>query len=1107
MTYLDFLEQKVLLERLVIGLEEPVLIKGLGELSAKIDSGNGGYNVIHGTDFHQQGNELMFTTHDSFGHEKKMQATVIDTIEVNMGGGNIENRPVIELDLKFAGEDYKKIPFSVSDRSTNTNPILISKGFVENELEALIDVGKKNISNDGIDVVYGESVMLDEGVLGAIGKGIGAVAKGAAKTAGDIKRGMQTVGNAYNKTMSGIAYFGKWLGGDAKMKDWTPSAQGIKDTVKQFAMGTLSAVGLRSIWKMAARLKTGLSLNSEDPKKIKEKLKASQDIPTLYKSLDATAGTIYQQDKPNFDNVQIIPLFNFSFQKGKIGSKNYVKGMEQQAKKFKAAIAQAKEGVDSRKKDQDDKALEKQSEDQLNGTTPKTDAEKEKEAVNDAYNYFSKTFKDSLLIFEDATTPQNSVPSTPTTVNNQTSSETEVQDADKQMSDDEIKNMSVEFNNLSEFFLWYCTLGEPNIQADKNNPQVLQQLEKEIKGYKKEMQELINKQFLSGKFDADFAKIYASSSPVTPETFKPLIEKMVAASSNIEFEEQEEAPESGDETVVADNDTTEQQPVDDQEVQKKNTIRQNKSKLTGVFCLAYAKSPENPTSREYVFFTKKNQVIYNSNSENKATDDAEKLEQDKNAFTQRVKEIIPFDKANIQFKIDAVQLNSALNGQGAYSEAINAVIDNANSFPISSQYLDALRKSDTSLTDKDKENALAQLSQSLSQEYPLYVINQTPQGHGALAALGNYQWGGEQDFIDKCFENEQARTAILLDDKAPNFAEMENQALINSGLPADEEPPVEPTTPPTNDGVPPEQPPAEPTTPPVEPPASDGVPPEEPPAEPTTPPTNNGEPTTPPTEPSSTSDDRTPRFNDMEKKIGKSLENPNDDTTPDTPPATDTVPQTKTGQGETKKTTGQGVPQTKQGKKQHIIDDGNLGVKKTKTGQGVPQTKLEDPAPAPQVKQGEEKHVIDDGNLGVPQTKTGQGKTKLEDPAPSPEDTPPPSDDTPPDAEEPPPADTPPPSDDVPEQQPEVRPEVQDVPPAENPKTSEKINTEKPKKNNDIRVKSRAQMNAHARQNKKAHMKKGKKKGTESEEEPWFEEEEDPWIKSKLQHFRNKGIM
>ena len=159
MTYLDYLEKKVLLERLVIGLEEPVLVKGLGELQAKIDSGNGGYNVIHGTDFHQQGNQLTFTTKDKFDHETKMTATVVDDIDVNMGGGNIEKRPVIELDIKFANEDYKKIPFSVSDRSTNTHPILISKGFVENELEALIDVGATNISNDGIDVVYGESFL------------------------------------------------------------------------------------------------------------------------------------------------------------------------------------------------------------------------------------------------------------------------------------------------------------------------------------------------------------------------------------------------------------------------------------------------------------------------------------------------------------------------------------------------------------------------------------------------------------------------------------------------------------------------------------------------------------------------------------------------------------------------------------------------------------------------------------------------------------------------------------------------------------------------------------------------------------------------------------
>lgn len=237
MTYLDYLEQKVLLERLVIGLEEPVLIKGLGELSAKIDSGNGGYNVIHGTDFHQQGNELMFTTHDSFGHEKKIQATVIDTIEVNMGGGNIENRPVIELDIKFAGEDYKKIPFSVSDRSTNTNPILISKGFVENELEALIDVGATNISHDGIDVIYGESLTKNDVVNGA-----GTVAKagwnaGKSLTKG-IWGGLKTLG-------AGLAKGDTWLkGGDnVSLLDPIKGAASITKDVAGGALGALGALG------------------------------------------------------------------------------------------------------------------------------------------------------------------------------------------------------------------------------------------------------------------------------------------------------------------------------------------------------------------------------------------------------------------------------------------------------------------------------------------------------------------------------------------------------------------------------------------------------------------------------------------------------------------------------------------------------------------------------------------------------------------------------------------------------------------------------------------------------------------------------------------------
>lgn len=39
---------------------------------------------------------------------------------------------------------------------------------------------------------------------------------------------------------------------------------------------------------------------------------------------------------------------------------------------------------------------------------------------------------------------------------------------------------------------------------------------------------------------------------------------------------------------------------------------------------------------------------------------------------------------------------------------------------------------------------------------------------------------------------------------------------------------------------------------------------------------------------------------------------------------------------------------------------------------------------------------------------------------------------------------------------------------------------------------------------KKAHRIKGE---GENEEDPWIENEEDPWIKSKLKHFKQKGIM
>ena len=374
MTYLDYLEQKVLLERLVIGLEEPVLIKGLGELSAKIDSGNGGYNVIHGTDFHQQGDELMFTTHDSFGHEKKIQAKVIDTIEINMGGGNIENRPVIELDIKFAGEDYKKIPFSVSDRSSNSNPILISKGFVENELEALIDVGAMNISHEGRDVVYGESVTKRD-VLDAIGK----VSSAGHKAASSLTKGVWDAGKSIGKGAlgtlktfgKGIANAGDWMqGGDdvsllsplkgaASMgKDIISGTAGAISGVTNAVTGALSALGgaaaLEKISKWAKNIGNHDKFLSDDKHKIITTLPSCPFVKKLSENnqVDVSRTILETMSTGKFAGWEVFPVCNYLCEKG---DGEIIKGLEERRKQYKKLINKAKEAVsDLREKSSSD---------------------------------------------------------------------------------------------------------------------------------------------------------------------------------------------------------------------------------------------------------------------------------------------------------------------------------------------------------------------------------------------------------------------------------------------------------------------------------------------------------------------------------------------------------------------------------------------------------------------------------------------------------------------------------------------------------------------------------------------------------------------------------
>ena len=142
-TFLQYIEEKS-----ILGLIEFFNIDGIGKIPAKLDSGNGAYNVIHGEDIQEQGSKVFFRTVNgkTLLKDKKGQITI------NVGAGNMEERPVVEFDIKVGNREFKNIPFSVGNRSTNIFKILVGKDFIQKELDALIDVSKENIADDNIEV-------------------------------------------------------------------------------------------------------------------------------------------------------------------------------------------------------------------------------------------------------------------------------------------------------------------------------------------------------------------------------------------------------------------------------------------------------------------------------------------------------------------------------------------------------------------------------------------------------------------------------------------------------------------------------------------------------------------------------------------------------------------------------------------------------------------------------------------------------------------------------------------------------------------------------------------------------------------------------------------
>ena len=124
----------------VIGLVEPITIDSVGDVEAKVDSGNGAYNVLHGDILSKRGDNIIIGTVNN----KKLKKQVVDTVIIHMGSGNKEERPVVLFDIVFDGKKYKDVPFSIADRSENEYPVLVGKDFVS-KIDKLIDVDKEEV--------------------------------------------------------------------------------------------------------------------------------------------------------------------------------------------------------------------------------------------------------------------------------------------------------------------------------------------------------------------------------------------------------------------------------------------------------------------------------------------------------------------------------------------------------------------------------------------------------------------------------------------------------------------------------------------------------------------------------------------------------------------------------------------------------------------------------------------------------------------------------------------------------------------------------------------------------------------------------------------------
>ena len=123
-------------EHVTLGIVEPVFIEGVGELDAKIDSGNEGYNVLGVTSITKEGDKVRFMANGN-----TLVKRIVEAVEVLVGANNKEPRYVVNFNIKFKGSFYENVPFSLGSRENKDYSVLMGEIFLK-QIDALIHVNK-----------------------------------------------------------------------------------------------------------------------------------------------------------------------------------------------------------------------------------------------------------------------------------------------------------------------------------------------------------------------------------------------------------------------------------------------------------------------------------------------------------------------------------------------------------------------------------------------------------------------------------------------------------------------------------------------------------------------------------------------------------------------------------------------------------------------------------------------------------------------------------------------------------------------------------------------------------------------------------------------------